>query len=108
MSNKKFNFTSMKLMLKFIVFILICLVTHETKAQVFIKPNNSYGLEYNRIKLDTALVTPSDTVVNKIVGSVAVLNGVFYIKNIFSWDAIALAGSGGGTGSPFNMGKRFR
>jgi hypothetical protein len=100
MSNKIFNFTSMKLMLKFIVFILICLVTHETKAQVFIKPNNSYGLEYNRIKLDTALVTPSDTVVNKIVGSVAVLNSVFYIKNLYSWDAIALAGSGGGSGSP--------
>jgi hypothetical protein len=73
MSNKKFNFTGMKLMLKFIVFILICLVTHETKAQVFIKPNNSYGLEYNRIKLDTALVIPSDTVVNKIVGSIAIL-----------------------------------
>jgi hypothetical protein len=84
MSNKKFNFTGMKLMLKFIVFILICLVTHETKAQVFIKPNNSYGLEYNRIKLDSAAVIPSDTVHNKLVGSIAILNNVFYIKNIFT------------------------
>jgi hypothetical protein len=100
MSNKNFNFTGMKLMLKFIVFILICLVTHETKAQVFIKPNNSYGLEYNRIKLDTAAVIPSDTVVNKITGSIAILNGVFYIKNLYSWDALALGGSGGSTGSP--------
>jgi hypothetical protein len=83
MSNKKFNFTGMKLMLKFIVFILICLVTHETKAQVFIKPNNSYGLEYNRIKLDSAAVIPSDTVRNKLVVLLRFLT-VFFTSKISS------------------------
>jgi hypothetical protein len=65
-------------------------------SQVFVKPNNSWGVEYNRMKWDSAAVIPSDTTLNKITGSVAVLNGTFYIKNIFSWDALATGGSGSG------------
>jgi hypothetical protein len=106
MSNKKFNFTGMKSMLKFIVFILICLVSVQSFAQTpeytrfFIKPNNSSGLEYNGVKVDTALVPPSDTVINKVIGSFAIFNNVAYIRNLYSWDALALGGSGGSTGSP--------
>jgi hypothetical protein len=97
-NDKRFNLAGMK-WLKFLLFILIILVSHGTSfSQVFIKPNNSWGIEYNRIKLDSAAVIPSDTTLNKIVGSIAILNGTFYIKNIFSWDALATGGSGtGGT-----------
>jgi hypothetical protein len=91
-NDKRFNLAGMR----FLLFILIILVSHGTFAQVFIKPNNSWGIEYNRIKLDSAAVIPSDTTLNKIVGSIAVLNGTFYIKNIFSWDALATGGSGSG------------
>jgi hypothetical protein len=97
-NDKRFNLAGMK-PLKFLLFILIILVSHGTSfSQVFVKPNNSWGVEYNRMKWDSAAVIPSDTTLNKITGSVAILNGTFYIKNIFSWDALATGGSGtGGT-----------
>jgi hypothetical protein len=42
------------------------------------------------------LALPSDTVTNKQIGSIAYLDGVTYIKNLFSWDPLALSGTGGG------------
>src|SRR3954464_906211 len=98
-NDKRFNLAGMK-WLKFLSFILIILVSHGTSfsqsSGVFVKPNNSWGVEYNRMKWDSAAVIPSDTTLNKITGSTAILNGTFYIKNIFSWDALATGGSGSG------------
>jgi hypothetical protein len=42
------------------------------------------------------LALPSDTVTNKQIGSLVYLDGVTYIKNLFSWDPLALSGTGGG------------
>ena len=48
-----------------------------------------YGWRYNRVKAKLALVLPVDTVANKLVGSVVLLNDVFYIKTTSAWTTLS-------------------
>lgn len=55
----------------------------------------SYGQRFFRLMADSALIIPSDTTFNKVVGSIAYLNGAFYVKNITKWETISGGGGGG-------------
>jgi hypothetical protein len=57
---------------------------------------NGYGFTYNRLKAKAALVMPTDTVQNKLPGSVVVLNDTLYVRRANRWEAV----SGGGVGIP--------
>ena len=57
---------------------------------------NGYGFTYNRLKAKAALVMPTDTVTNKLPGSVVVLNDTLYVRRANRWEPV----SGGGAGIP--------
>lgn len=47
--------------------------------------NNLSSISYSGLKGKKAIIVPFDTVNNKIEGSIAYLNGLFYIKNSIAW-----------------------
>lgn len=57
---------------------------------------NGYGFTYNRLKAKAALVMPTDTVQNKLPGSIVVLNDTLYVRRATRWEPV----SGGGAGIP--------
>ena len=66
-----------------------------------------YGWRYQRVKAKLALVLPVDTVANKLVGSVVLLNDVFYIKTATAWTTLSTSIStltlgSGLTGTSYN------
>lgn len=52
--NKKANFIFMIRMLKILVIMLLSSLA--VKSQIFIRPNNSYGVTYNRLRADSSLL----------------------------------------------------
>ena len=52
-----------------------------------------YGWKYQRIKAKLSLTIPTDTTQNKLIGSIASINGVMYIKSLYSWDALIIGSS---------------
>jgi hypothetical protein len=78
----------------FFFFSLIITISASAQTYPWISVHNYQrhdGLWPSRL-----LALPSDTVTNKQIGSIAYLDGVTYIKNLFSWDPLALSGTGGG------------
>lgn len=50
--------------------------------------SNTGSISYSGLKAKKALLPPTDTVYNKIEGSIAYINGVFYVKNSTAWTRI--------------------
>jgi hypothetical protein len=60
-----------------------------------------YGWRQNRAKYLNALTVPSDTSVNKVPGSIAVIGDDFYARGIYGW--IKWGTGNGGSGSVTNI-----
>jgi hypothetical protein len=61
---------------------------------------NGYGFSYNRLKAKAAIVMPTDTVQNKLPGSLVVLNDTLYVRTPVKWQPITAGAHGipaGGT-----------
>ena len=72
-----------KILLAFFILISVYSFAQNDTTKYF--NSVDYGWRYNRVKAKLALVIPVDTVANKLVGSVVILNDVFYIKTATAW-----------------------
>lgn len=79
------------MMKKILIFLLVLCSAVTTMAQndtTKYTTVNGYGQNFNRIKGKLAIVFPTDTAQNKLPGSIAVINGVAYVKETSAWLAI--------------------
>jgi hypothetical protein len=83
------------------IFILISIASFAQNDTSKYFNSADYGWRYRRIKANLSLTIPTDTVANKLVGSVVILNDKFYIKKVSGWSEVS--GSGGG-GSALTLG----
>jgi hypothetical protein len=72
---------------KVIGIILLCATITIGKAQVY-TPINTYGQRHFRIKVDSVLTIPNDTISNVFIGSIARKNSKLYLRNVQKWDEL--------------------
>lgn len=73
-----------------LIFSLICI---KSQSQIFTQIPG-YGQQHKRIKLDSSLIPPLDTLASSPLNSLAVKNSVLYIKKYPYWESVS---SGNGT-----------
>lgn len=77
----------MKKLISVSLIFFLCL----TANSQILTPINGYGQKHLRLQIDTFLKPPADTVYNAPVNSLAVKNGIVYIRKASKWEAYASA-----------------
>ena len=75
--------------MKKIILIIVFAFSLSLAYSQVLTPINGYGQKHLRIKVDSFLLPPTDTIYSAPLNCIAVKNGIFYIRKATKWDLLS-------------------